>query len=765
MVLVHYSSAWSLGTLCVGMYLSCLELQGFKTFAHKTVLEFHPDVGVRRGVTGIVGPNGSGKSNIADALRWVMGEQSMKLLRSKKSEDVIFSGSSKRARAGFAEVSLTLTNDDHPDIDRSEIVITRRLYRNGQSEYEINKQSARLIDVALLLAQCGIGQRTYSVIGQGMVDAVLSASPVERREFFDEAAGLKPFRLKRNSSINKLNATHDNLKQADALLREIEPRLTSLERQVKRLKERETLEQELRTVERAYFGSVWADLRTYFSVANENAANAKVVYELKNAEAAAMERELAAMEQAAPVSADVRKLQETLDTFREERGSFRERQIRLESEQRVAAVKMQKPWSPLPLSKIIQEIEKLSKDHDEIFMLLELETPDLKKIQTLVSKLKTRNADLLSKLQQPAPEEPKVKLQDPEIEKEVMSLVKDMAAVAEKIAETETEISRLSAKEDEGRIHLFKLQHDLITKRHEAQQAERALSETTVELARLETRREGFFLELRTRAEALEPDLEKLAEEVISNKTESNRKPADDLHRRMQKLWSQLEWIGGIDPEAMKEYEETKQRFDALLRQTTDLKDAIRSLEIIIAELDTTIAERADTAFRQLDREFGKFFRKLFNGGEAKIFKIESELNENEASGEENMDGKEREAGIEIQATPPGKRLKAIALLSGGERALTSIALICAIMAINPSPFVVLDEVDAALDEANSRKFAEIIDSLADRTQFVVVTHNRATMNKAGILYGVTMGEDGVSQVLSVKLGEDGTKMPAKFGA
>ena len=170
------------------MYLRRLELQGFKTFATKTVLEFVPDAGKRRGLTGVVGPNGSGKSNVADAIRWVMGEQSMKLLRGKKSEDVIFSGSDKKARAGFAEVSLTLENDDKPDIDLAEVVITRRLYRDGQSEYEVNKQSARLADVTLLLAQCGIGQRTYSVIGQGMVDAVLAASPAERKEFFDEAA-------------------------------------------------------------------------------------------------------------------------------------------------------------------------------------------------------------------------------------------------------------------------------------------------------------------------------------------------------------------------------------------------------------------------------------------------------------------------------------------------------------------------------------------------------------------------------------------------
>ncbi|HEU0050905.1 MAG TPA: AAA family ATPase, partial [Patescibacteria group bacterium] len=242
------------------MYLKRLELQGFKTFAQKTVLEFMPDSAGRRGITAIVGPNGSGKSNTADALRWVMGEQSLKLLRGKKSEDVIFSGSEKRARSGFAEVTMTIENDDREEVDMSEIVVTRRLYRDGQSEYEVNRQAARLQDVVMLLAQCGIGQRTYSVIGQGMVDQVLVASPAERKEFFDEAFGLRPFQLKRQSAINKLDESKKNLGQTEALLREIGPRLATLERQVKRLEQREDLERQLKVLERAYYGQTWKEI-------------------------------------------------------------------------------------------------------------------------------------------------------------------------------------------------------------------------------------------------------------------------------------------------------------------------------------------------------------------------------------------------------------------------------------------------------------------------------------------------------------------------
>ncbi|MDQ7815246.1 MAG: AAA family ATPase [Patescibacteria group bacterium] len=745
------------------MYLKRLELQGFKTFAQKTALEFLSEEQGRRGVTGVVGPNGSGKSNIADSLRWVMGEQSMRLLRSKKSEDVIFSGSAKKPRAGFAEVSLTMVNDGNDEIDLPEIVITRRLYRDGQSEYEINKKAVRMSDVVMLLAQCGVGQRTYSVIGQGMVDAVLSASPGERKEFFDEASGLKPFQLKRQSAVLKLDATHENLRQAELLLREIEPRLSSLERQVKRLKQREAIEEELRGLEKEYFGGAWAEIRERLKNGQAEAAEAKRIFGERNAEAEKIEQELAALEKATPVSSELREVRQGIDALKEERAKLRERQIRLESRREVAKVQSAKPWSPLPLSKIIDRIEKLNVSHDELLKELGKETPDMALLKKLAAELKSAHESLLSQLQQPAPEV-KETPQDPELEKEMTSLLKDVSAVSEKILAAERQLQELNAKEDKARSHLFELQRALTAKRHDVQREEQKLSAANVALARHETRRDAYLAELRQQAPGLEGDVERLADTINARKNDGE---LEVMRSRIQRLRSQLEFIGGIDPETIKEYETTKLRFDTLSTQSIDLREAMKSLQTVLEELDKTIKEKGDVAFRQLNHEFGVYFKKLFNGGDAELIKVEPEdVAEGEGSGEdgevaeqERADAKRETSGIEIHATPPGKRLKAIALLSGGERALTSIALICAIMAINPSPFVVLDEVDAALDESNSRKFAEIVDSLSGNTQFIVVTHNRATMDKADVLYGVTMGDDGVSQLLSVNLeGREATK-------
>ena len=188
------------------MFLEKLEIQGFKSFANKNELIFPGFLsGGKRGITAVVGPNGSGKSNVADAVRWVMGEQSMKTLRGKKSDDIIFAGSDKRGKLGMAEVSLYLNNEDgSAPIDYAQLVITRRLFRDGASEYIINGARVRLFDIQMLLAKANIGHKTYSVIGQGMVESFLNTSLSERKEFFDEATGVRQYQIKRDDALNKL---------------------------------------------------------------------------------------------------------------------------------------------------------------------------------------------------------------------------------------------------------------------------------------------------------------------------------------------------------------------------------------------------------------------------------------------------------------------------------------------------------------------------------------------------------------------------------
>jgi len=253
----------------------------------------------------------------------------------------------------------------------------------------------------------------------------------------------------------------------------------------------------------------------------------------------------------------------------------------------------------------------------------------------------------------------------------------------------------------------------------------------------------------------------------------------EESYAEIQRLRYKLELIGGIDPEIMKEYEETRIRHEFLDGQVNDLHKALRDTEKVIVELDEQIEKQSKAVFGKINKEFERYFKVLFGGGSCQLVKLtREEVDEVEKAdemrgvtperafadtGEGERDKEEVIAkklqkhqdpvmGIDIQATPPGKKLKALNLLSGGERALTSIALISAIMAVNPSPFVLLDEVDAALDESNTIRFASILQELSEKSQFIIITHNRATMEQADVLYGVTMGTEGISNLLSIHL-------------
>lgn len=232
--------------------LKSLELHGYKTFASKTHLEF-PGM-----ITAVVGPNGSGKSNIADALRWVLGEQSYGLLRGRKTEDMIFAGSELRTRAGMASATITFDNSDGwLPIDFSEVTITRRAYRDGTNEYLLNGQRVRLREIGELLAQSGLAERTYTIIGQGLVDAALALKPEERRRLFEEAAGIGLYRSRREESLNRLESTKRNLVRVEDILAELEPRLQSLERQARRAQEYEHVRADLQLLLRDWYGFHW----------------------------------------------------------------------------------------------------------------------------------------------------------------------------------------------------------------------------------------------------------------------------------------------------------------------------------------------------------------------------------------------------------------------------------------------------------------------------------------------------------------------------
>jgi chromosome segregation protein len=863
------------------MFLEKLEIQGFKSFATKNILVFPGMLDkTKRGITAVVGPNGSGKSNTADAVRWALGEQSMKTLRGKKSEDVIFSGSDKKGKLGMAEVSLYLNNEDRKaPIDYAQMILTRRLYRNGESEYLINNSRVRLFDIQIMLAKANFGQKTYSVIGQGMVEGFLNTSLAERKEFFDEATGVKQYQIKRDDSLNKLRSSFDNLIQAEMLINEIEPRLKSLTRQVTKLKKRGELEAELKIIQTDYYSYLWHDINDKFSHYNNSFLELEKEKFAKEKKLSVIERELEQIKLESDKENKYSHWQKELTTIQSHKDNLTKRLAKLEAQMEIkleangqfdlSYLRQKKDEINLELKEIMEEISDMEKhiatDKEHGRELLETREKNEIKIKELNQKLinlgrqadtndvklinshlkttkeiaaamaisekytagdeneadswgRLHNAlaefnnikeDLIIKINENnlriSARSERTKL----LREKVSQLQKEFEAIENKlkqksgqagIAEAEAEqadlkielekadikikaiqdnINQISVEDEKKRNRLFALQNELVLMQSEINNVSNSLNELKINSTRFETKLEDLEIEIRQELGGL-ADIKKTKPNGDFN--------IDEAKEKISQLKRQLDLIGGIDPAIEKEYDETKERYDFLFGQVSDLKEAIGSLEKIIKELDITIKERFDKEFKIISENFEKYFKVLFNGGNAKVIKVMAdessftEASEDKESGGEagsedkNIEATNKEvkiedvvlkrikflqkhnatglAGIEIQATPPGKKIKSIAMLSGGERALTAIAMICAIISANPSPFVVLDEVDASLDEANSERLAKILDELSHKTQFIVITHNRASMRKANILYGVTMGDDGVSKLLSIKLDE-----------
>ena len=306
-------------------------------------------------------------------------------------------------------------------------------------------------------------------------------------------------------------------------------------------------------------------------------------------------------------------------------------------------------------------------------------------------------------------------------------------------------IDKFNKEQETERKSFFDLQRSLQKKQHELYSLTSRINRIQVEDAGLKTRKDDLEIEIKNELENFFPEKEKV-EEFDPN-----------WHNQIIRFKRQMELIGGIDPEVEDEYKETSVRYEFLKKEIEDLSTGVVSLFKVIKELDSVIKKQFNSSFKKINSEFEKYFKILFDGGRAQLTlkNQEEEAQEDEQEDileEQKKRDKANLMGIEIEATPPGKKLKSINMLSGGERALTSIALISAIISNNPSPFVVLDEVDAALDESNSIRFANIFDELSKKTQFILITHNRATMQKANTLYGVTMETDGISRILGLKL-------------
>lgn len=730
--------------------LKRLEIVGFKSFAKKTVLDFS------NATTAVVGPNGSGKSNVAEAFRFALGEQSMKSMRGKRAEDLIFNGSHTAPRANRAAVAIIFDNTRRAfKIDFDEVTIERVVFRDGTSEYSINGSRVRLRDIEELLAGANIGETGHHIISQGEADRILLASPRDRRAMLEDALGLKLYEFKKQEAERKLIKTEENIAQVNSLRRELAPHLRFLENQVKKLERADALKAELIGLAQTYFAIEDAYIVREKQVVAAEKRDATERLAVVSAELERVADPKSADQETIQRTETLRKTEREVSELSATRAALSRDMGRVEGAlaevKRRAAAVAREPYAKVSheeLEALRAEVERQTEGAGGTVESLRAALDSIKRAVLFFftrygspsNERYSEEEDAAAKLQQ---EHDALALK---FSATAVSLEKAEAARARAreamvaLEETGREIRRRILDSAQGKAH-----EEGVIAKAEAREYELSL------LAEALERNKGEVLVLAGSAALSYTPLERLPDE--------QRKIQESRLHTLERLKIRLEEAGGTGEEIRQEHKEVSEREAFLATELEDLAKSAAGLGALIHDLDTELAKHFSEGLAKVNASFGEYFALMFGGGSGRLVLEEPEEPGESSFAEATEDSedlpktKER-PGIEIAVNLPRKKVRSLMQLSGGERALTSIALIFAMSQVNPPPFLILDETDAALDEANSRRYGDMIENLAKKSQLIVITHNRETMSRTNILYGVTMGGDGVSKLLSVKFEE-----------
>jgi len=722
------------------MFLKSLELNGFKSFAQKIVLEFPP------GITAIVGPNGAGKSNVIDAIRWLLGEREAKNLRGAKAEDLIFNGTPKKPRLSMAQARLYFDNSSgFFPVDFKEVVINRRVGRDSISQYFINKAEVRLKDVINFFSRSRLGTKGLTIINQGDSDLFVRASAEERRIMIEEILGLREYQIKKIEAERKLKNTFFNLEKARAMIEEVAPRLRTLKRQTNKWAKRVKLREELEQLEKNYFSYKLNGIRSSQAEIEPALNSFDKQIDEKQKELNILESKLKKIESQPQEYQEIKKIKHKQQELLLERSQIQKELGRLEAKLEFFAADRgdtNNNFKNEDLFGFINEAKQILEEG--------LRQSNFEKLKSIIKELIDKIDNLLS----PA------KTEDfkPNALSELEKSRDDLLA---KFDTAEKELKKLEKEETDITVNLEEFNKNF-QKTFELTESKRR------ELRDLEEKKNRILFEkekLNLKFQDLENQLRQIGKTVKDfNFEESQALPEPnipdiepDIEKRMFKLRTELSTMGEIDESLVKETQEVETHYNFLTSQSKDLDKAIIDLKNLIKKLNEKIHFEFNSSLHSINEEFNKFFRLMFNGGQAKLRIKNYELrikndNDNNSDNDNEFEERQLKSGVEINLSLPKKRISSLEMLSGGEKSLVSIAALFALISISPPPFLVLDEIDAALDENNSKRFANLIKEFSRKTQFIVVTHNRAVMEAADVLYGVTMGEEGTSKVLSLKL-------------
>jgi len=765
------------------LYLKHMTLRGFKSFKNKSQLFFEPGISI------IVGPNGSGKSNIADAVSWVLGEQSPKSLRGSSMGDVIFR--SKEEEMGIAEVSLMFDNSDNLfNTEFRDVKFTRRVFSRGGSEYFINSSPCRLLDIQEMTAESGIGKGLNIIVNQGQINDIAVLKPVERKIIIDEILGISKHKNRRDKSIVKLQKVRNDIDRVNDLMEEIKRTMDPLEIEAKRAQKYAEISNSLKNEEISLFIARLKRLNKNWESENQSYEDSK--RKLKETEDEILRVENEREDLLKLIDKKAREYEfwkNKTDRFNSERDQLSSIAALIESKKNVFGTLYN--MFDLELAgfksstKSMEESTSQESDNAGAAYYEEI-SKGLKKVDGLIlnfmTKLKEKIKD--EKISDYIENEGRL------IQEELKSLNKKAEKglrdrisgnhseelnkkSGKKVAGFKERLDRVKAVKEICMINLKRSERiSLILNKYisasgkiksslypEFERGKDLLSNDRSRISELDGKKD----QLNTFRLSLENNIYKadLKKEQIKEKVKiitdsisddynlsmeyalKSYSPCSDIaqsQERVKKLKSQIKRYGSVNPNAAVEYGKIKKRFDFLAKQRLDLIESGKNLEELIKDINKKIADFFYKKFDEINKCFSNYFKILFplGGGEMAL--------------EKNREADSDEIGIDLKVDIGNNKFVPISLLSGGEKSLVSMAFLFSIYSINPSPFYVFDEVDASLDDVNIRRFLTLVKKFSEKQQIIIITHQKRTMEVADTIYGVTMQSNGISKIVSEKI-------------
>ena len=723
------------------MQLKHIKLSGFKSFVDPTKISFPTNM------VGVVGPNGCGKSNVIDAVRWVLGELSAKNLRGDSMVDVIFNGSENRKASGQCSIELLFDNSSGKIggefASFNEVSIKREMTRDAQSNYFINNTKCRRKDVQDIFL--GTGLSSYAIIEQGMVSRLVSSKPDELRAHLEEAAGVSKYKERRKETESRIKRTKENLSRVKDIKDEIARLIKRLQNQAKAAEKYNLLKDEKLKLE--------LDKAILFSMEAKNNRDGlqkkldglKRDLKIKNAESDTYQSQIDqyrtenesvlneyenAQKNFYAIGAEIAKREANLQIIIKSESEIKDNLEKASAnyEKAKATEKKFDELSPSEkamhiLDEIINTIQKYSIKNEDI----DSKTIELKKLLTDILNIATAQSKTLIDEYLTRQNELEIQIKDDQKNKKVIE--DEIKELVDKSSSAESVLISLRQKQSKFNEDLRVLENNKSISDLDS----RAISEKITNVR----------IELNTYEVNLENSNKKIQQAGLNietiNFSEYEGKSLDDIENKLSELETKIIKLGAINLAAPEEIKEESKRKEELDEQYEDLTEALDKLTSAIKKIDQETKTIFKDSFDAVNIKLKEMFPKLFGGGMAELtLTDENELN----------------AGVILMARPPGKKNSSISQLSGGEKALTALALVFAIFNLNPAPFCLLDEVDAPLDDLNTLRFVNMVEEMSNTVQFIFITHNKVSMERSDHLMGVTMQEAGVSRVVSVDVNQ-----------